>query len=270
MHRSHGARGVALGAFVVLASACGQASPAPTGPGGPASSTLVTPVATAAAPSPSATRTAAPAVTKRFTFGADAVIDTKLAGTNDLYINPGALIDVGGMLHLFPNSFSTWPGRMKIPHLTSADRGVTWNLDTKADVLDSETSKRFPMADPGIDISTGFVTDDGTWVLLFENVSSVDPWKIYRMTAASPQGPWTVDPKPVIDVGSGADFDAGGAQWPSVVRLGDRWAAYYAGISGPGRGKGQMGVAFSTDGVTWTKQPGPLLSATEAWELHSL
>jgi predicted GH43/DUF377 family glycosyl hydrolase len=209
-------------------------------------------------------------VTKRFTFGADAVIDTKLAGTNDLYINPGALIDVGGMLHLFPNSFSTWPGRMKIPHLTSADRGVTWKLDTKADVLDSETSKRFPMADPGIDISTGFLTDDGTWVLLFENVSSVDSWKIYRMTASSPQGPWVVDPKPVIDVGSGADFDAGGAQWPSVVRLGERWAAYYAGVSGPGRGKGQIGVAFSNDGVTWTKQPGPLLSATEAWELHSL
>jgi predicted GH43/DUF377 family glycosyl hydrolase len=226
-------------------------------------------VGAAASPGTGGGATTAPAVTKTFTFAPNAVVDAKLAGTTDLYINPGALIEVNGTLHLFANSFSVWPGRMKIPHLTSTDAGVTWTLDKKAAIIDS-SSGLFAMADPGIDVSTGFVTDDGTWVLLFENVSNTDPWKVYRMTASSPQGPWTVDPKPVIDVGAAGDFDAGGVQWPSVVRIGNRWAAYYAGVRGAGRGTGQIGVAFSDDGVTWTKQPGPVLSATEAWELKSL
>ncbi len=68
----------------------------------------------------------------------------------------------------------------------------------------------------------------------------------------------------------GAAFDATGAQWPSVVRIGDRWAAYYTGLSGPGRGNGRIGVAFSDDGVTWTKHPEPVLVPTEQWEQRSL
>ncbi|HEX3264484.1 MAG TPA: hypothetical protein VHR16_02340 [Candidatus Limnocylindrales bacterium] len=253
-------------ALALLLGACTTATPASAPPSAaPTTGAPTTGASGAAAGSP----TPAPAVTKTFTFAPDAVVDTKLASTEDLYINPGALIEVDGTLHMFPNSFSTWPGRMKIPHLTSSD-GVTWTLDTKAAVLDTDTSGLFPMADPGIDISTGFVTDAGTWTLLFENVSNTDPWKVYRMTATSPAGPWTVDPKPVLDVGAAGDFDATGVQWPSVVRIGNRWAAYYAGVRGAGRGTGQIGVAFSDDGVTWTKQPGSLLQATEAWELRSL
>jgi predicted GH43/DUF377 family glycosyl hydrolase len=197
------------------------------------------------------------------------VVDTALLGTDDLYVNPGAVIEVDGVLHMFPNSFSKWPGRMRVPHLTSTD-GIEWTLDTKARALDTDVEGFFPMADPGIDVSTGFVTDDGTWVLLFENVSTSSPWKTYRMTAPSPRGPWTVGETPIIDTGSGDDFDTTGVQWPSVVRIGDRWAAFYAGVSGPGRGTGKIGVAFSDDGITWTKHPEPVLVATESWELRSL
>jgi predicted GH43/DUF377 family glycosyl hydrolase len=267
-------RGTALAALAVLLSACGTATPPITAPPPASASNAATPGASRTAeesPAPGGPggSSASPAVAKRFVFEPNAVIDTKLATTNDLYINPGALVEADGTLHLFANSFSTWPGRMKIPHLTSSD-GVTWKLDTKADILDTQTSGLFPMADPGIDVSTGYVTADGTWTLLFETVSTVDPWKVYRMTARSPEGPWTVDPKPVIDVGAAGAFDATGVQWPSVVRVGDRWAAYYAGVSGTGRGTGKIGVAFSDDGVTWTRQAAPVLVATEAWELHSL
>jgi predicted GH43/DUF377 family glycosyl hydrolase len=269
------ATGAALTALAILLSACGTATPPTTAP--PASAAgAATPGASRAgdeslAPgSPSGgSASPAPAVTRKFVFGSNAVIDTTLATTKDLYINPGALVEVDGTLHLFANSFSTWPGRMKIPHLTSTD-GITWALDTRAAILDSQTSGLFPMADPGIDVSTGYVTDDGTWTLLFETVSTLDPWKVYRMTAASPEGPWAIDPKPVIDTGAAGAFDAAGVQWPSVVRIGNRWAAYYAGVSGPGRGTGKIGVAFSDDGVTWTKHTEPLLAATEPWELHSL
>jgi hypothetical protein len=255
-------RSITTAAIAVALLGCGPSAPASSAP-------TIAPPSTQTTIGPSPSPTPPPAVTKRFEIQPDSVVDTALLGTNDLYVNPGALIEVDGVLHMFPNSFSTWPGRMRILHLTSTD-GIGWTVDDRADALDTNDEGVFPMADPGIDVSTGFVTDDGTWVLLFQNVSNLRPWKIFRMTAPSPRGPWTVEPEPVIDVGAGTAFDATGVQWPWVVRIGDRWAAYYSGVSGPGRGTGKIGVAFSDDGETWTKHPEPVLVATESWELRSL
>jgi sucrose-6-phosphate hydrolase SacC (GH32 family) len=245
---------------------------------GPSAPVSITPTGTATAPSvgpsPSASASPAPAVSKRFEFQPDSVVDTALLGTNDSYVNPGALIEADGVLHLFPNSFSTWPGRMRIPHLTSTD-GIKWTLDPEAQALDTAIDGLFPMANPGIDVSTGWVTDDGTWVLLFENVAAATagapaPWRIYRMTAPSPQGPWAVEDQPLIDIGADGAFDDSGVSWPSAVRIGDRWAVFYAGLAEPRRGTGTIGVAFSEDGVTWTKHPDPVLVPTERWEFGSL
>jgi predicted GH43/DUF377 family glycosyl hydrolase len=242
-------------AFVV--GACGQAT-TPTA-GGPSA-------APTTGATPRVTPTPAPAVTQRFVFDKDVVVDTRLTATNDKYINPGALIEQDGVLHLFPNSFSAWPGQMRVPHLTSTD-GKAWALDTKAKLLDS---KDFPLANPGIDVSTGYVTDDGTWVLLYETVSTSSPWVIARATAPGPRGPWTLDAAPVLEPGATGAFDHGGVQWPSVVRIGDRWAMYYAGFDMPQSGTGSIGVAFSDDGTTWTKNATPVLVASERWEGRSL
>ncbi|HTK45639.1 MAG TPA: hypothetical protein VL749_09840 [Patescibacteria group bacterium] len=207
-----------------------------------------------------------PAVTQRFTFDKDAVVDTTLVGTKDLYINPGALLDVDGVLHMFPNSFSQWPGRMRIPHLTSTD-GTRWTLDKMASVLDS---KSFELANPGIDVSTGFVADDGTWVLIYETVSTSAPWVVARATAPSPDGPWSVEDTPILTAGASGAFDQGGIQWPSVVKVGARWAMYYAGFDMPAQGTGSIGVAFSDDGKTWTKNAAPVLVSSERWEGRSV
>jgi len=241
-----------------FAAGCGAAPPTPTAP---AAATQ-----TAATATPLPTATDRPAVTQRFEFGDDAVVDTALVGTNDKYINPGAVIEVNGVLHMFANSFSNWPDRIRVPHLTSED-GVTWTWDDEAELLDSADSGMFPMADPGIDVSTGYVADDGTWVLYFETAQRGSPWEVWRMTAPASQGPWTVDDAPALPVGAAGTFDAGGVQWPSIVRVGDRWAMYYTGIGTAGRGTGDIGVAFSEDGVTWAKESAPALVATEAWEV---
>jgi predicted GH43/DUF377 family glycosyl hydrolase len=222
------------------------------------------PTGTAAAATPLPTATDAPAVTQRFEFEDEAVVDSALAGTNDKYINPGAVIEREGVLHMFPNSFSDWPGRMRIPHLTSTD-GIDWALDEKAELIDTDDVDRFPMADPGIDVSTGYVADDGTWVLYFSTVS-VDPWTVWRMTAPTPRGPWTVGDAPVLAPGEAGAFDANGVTWPAIVRVGDRWAMYYGAVSKVrGRADG-IGVAFSDDGIAWTREPEPVLLPTEHWE----
>jgi predicted GH43/DUF377 family glycosyl hydrolase len=245
---------------ILLSSGCGQgAVPAASPAGGTAASS---PAAT-----PRITPTPAPAVTQRFTFARDAVVDTKLAGTTDLYINPGALIEADGLLHLFPNSFSAWPGRMRIPHLTSTDSGVTWTLDRKTVPIDS---KDFPLADPGMDVSTGFVTDDGKWVLIYETVSTSKAWVIARATAPSPTGPWTIEDKPILEPGRAGAFDNGGVQWPWVLRVGNRWAMYYAGFDSRENGNGSIGIAFSDDGRTWVKNDAPVMVASGKWEGRSL
>jgi predicted GH43/DUF377 family glycosyl hydrolase len=213
---------------------------------------------------PGATGSDAPAVTQRFEFEDDAVVDTALVGTDDKYINPGAVIEVDGVLHMFPNSFSNWPGRVRVPHLTSED-GSTWVLDEAAELLDTDGGL-FTMAEPGIDVSTGYLAEDGTWVLYFETVQTNEPWAIWRMTAPAPDGPWTIDGAPAIEPGEEGSFDVGGVQWPSIVRAGDRWAMYFTGLGAAGRGSGVIGVAFSDDGITWTKEDEPALTATETWE----
>jgi predicted GH43/DUF377 family glycosyl hydrolase len=210
--------------------------------------------------------TAGAGATVRFVFGPDPVVTPESVGLTSLYINPGAVIEVDGTLHMFPNLFSTWPGRVEVPHLTSTD-GVMWTTDTTASTLSSDA---FPMASPGIDVSTGFVTDDGTWVLIYETVSSSTPWLIGRASAPSPQGPWTIDPEPIVVPGASGSWDAGGVQWPSVVRTVEGWSMYFAGFDMPQGGTGAIGLATSTDGVTWVKRESPVLEASELWEGRSL
>jgi hypothetical protein len=245
---------------ILAAFVAGCAAPASTAH---PSTALPSTAASAATPTAEPVATAPPAVTQRVVFGEAAVVDTALAGTDDRYINPGAVIEADGVLHMFANSFSDWPGRMRVPHLTSED-GVDWVLDEDAEVLDTD-GDLFPMADPGIDVSTGYIADDGTWVLYLETVST-SPWEVWRMTAPAPRGPWTVDPAPVLQPGATGTFDANGITWPSVVRAGERWAMYYAAVSRPQGRADSIGVAFSDDGVSWTKEPDPVLVPGERWE----
>ncbi len=198
-----------------------------------------------------------------FAFDGDAPIVTpQVAGLDELYINPGAVIDDGTTLHMFANVFSQWPGHMDVPHLTSTD-GVSWALDPVGPVL---TSDDIPFADPGMDVSTGFLADDGTWVLLFETVSVGKPWSIGRATAVDPAGPWTVDPEPILEAGAEGAFDAGGVAWPSVVRLGDGYALYYTAVDRPRGGTGVIAMATSPNGTVWTKRDAPVLVADQDWE----
>ena len=202
-----------------------------------------------------------PSITFAFDGDTPTVTPTS-AGLNELYINPGAVIDDGTTLHMFANVFSQWPGHMDVAHLTSTD-GVSWVLDPAGPVLSSED---VPFADPGMDVSTGFLADDGTWVLLFETVSISEPWSIGRATATDPGGPWAVDPEPILEAGAAGAFDAGGVAWPSVVRLGGGYALYYTASDRPRGGTGVIAMATSPDGTEWSKRDAPILKADQDWE----
>jgi predicted GH43/DUF377 family glycosyl hydrolase len=238
---------------VLAACAAGQASPSATA---------------SAATSPTAVQSPAgqPAsVTFTWPDGDQPAVTRTLTGIDRQYVNPGAVIDDGGQLHMFANVFTAWPGPVDVPHLVSSD-GVTWTLASQTPVL---TSDDVEFAAPGADVSSGFVAADGTWVLIIESVSATAPWVVGRATATDPAGPWTVDPVPVLQPGAAGSWDAGGIDWPSVVHTADGYLMFYAGFDSPG-GHGAIGLATSPDGVTWTKHDGPVLTPVAAWELSSL
>lgn len=241
----------------LLLTGCGSGQPT-------ASASL--PVA-AASQEPSMTQSAEPmAPATRFTFASDQpTVSREMTGIAEAYINPGAVIEADGVLHMFANVFTAWPGRVQVPHLTSTD-GRAWTLDPADPVL---TSDEIPFDAAGADVSTGFLADDGTWVLIFETVSSIHPWVLGRATAPAPEGPWTIDPDPILEPGPEGSIDAGGLHWPSVVRTDEGYALYYAAFDAP-NGDAAIAMATSADGVTWTKRDEPVLTGELRWEADRL
>jgi hypothetical protein len=248
-------RPIALLVLLVLVAAC--SSPAVSVP--PSS-----PASSAASPSASDSASASPgAAAVEFTWpdGEEPAVSRELAGLGQSYINPGAVIDDDGTLHMYANVFTAWPGRVQIAHLTSTD-GATWEAAADEAVM---TSDDVPFADPGHDVSAGFVTDDGTWVLVLMSVNTGAPWEIGLATGPGPDGPWTVQPEPVLTAGEEGSIDAAGLEWPSVVPTDDGWAMYYTARA-ERVGGGVIAMATSADGLTWTKVADPVLTAEAEWE----
>ena len=258
-HPRQGPRFVA--ALALLVAACSGLSPLASGEGA-SPSPSENPIDESAVPSVSPS---VPPASVSFAFGADPVITRALAGSDALYVNPGAVIEDTATLHMYPNLFSTWPGHIDVPHLVSMD-GEVWTLASAAAAL---TSDEVPFAASGADVSTGFIAPDGTWVLVFETIDISRPWVLGRATAPGPDGPWTVDPEPILAPGPAGSWDAGGVSWPSVVMTDAGLAMYYAGIDRP-RGKSAIGLATSADGRTWTKHDGPVFETKPKWELGKL
>ena len=234
--------------IAILLAACGGATPS------------VRPSAQASADASAEPSAQAPVTT--FTFASEEpAVSRAQTRLDESFINPGAVIEHDGTFHMFANLFTAFPGTSQIPHLTSED-GVTWSLAQRQPVFSSEDIE---FAQNGAHVSAGFVTDDGTWVLIFETLSSLNPWLLGRATAPAPEGPWTVDPEPILEPGPEGSVDAGGLSWPTVAPLDDGFVLYYTAKADP-QGDGVIAMATSEDGATWTKAAEPVLTAEVAWE----
>ncbi len=243
-------------ALSLILAACGGSAPSRSA--GPAASAPTSAVpSTEGSPRPPATS---------FSFaGAEPVISRELTRIDEAFINPGAVLEHEGQFHMFANLFTSFPGVSQVPHLTSAD-GLTWTLAQPEPVL---TTQGIDIAPTGAHVSTGFVTDDGTWVLIFESLTSLEPWRLGRATAPAPEGPWTVDADPILEPGDEGSIDAGGLSWPTVVETDDGYAMYYTAKREP-TGPGVIAMATSPDGASWTKAEEPVLVAEAEWEDGSL
>jgi predicted GH43/DUF377 family glycosyl hydrolase len=180
------------------------------------------------------------------------------------FVNPGLVVENGGRLHMLTNSFTRYPGASFVSHITSPD-GIEWRPGTEGPVLRSsqvpDSHETFTTAF----VTTGFRAEDGSWVAFgytFEGPST-DGF-IWRATAPRLDGPWHVDPRPALRPGPEGAWDSVRVAEPSLVRADDGFLLFYTGFDDDEIGR--IGVATSTDGVTWTRRDGPVFEGAQEWD----
>jgi hypothetical protein len=74
------------------------------------------------------------------------VVTRELTGIDERYINPGAVIEAEGVLHMYANLFTAWPGRVTVVHLRSTD-GTAWELAQPDPILTRDDAVRHHRVD---------------------------------------------------------------------------------------------------------------------------
>jgi hypothetical protein len=179
---------------------------------------------------------------------------TDLGGTSYAVL-PGAVTIVDGTYQAFLVGFGNVQGDHGGRHATSPD-GTAWTLDDRDPLLDLELE----LTDPGPIPSSVLRLADGTWAMYLWGVPGPGryDWRIWRATAPAAEGPWTVDPEAVLSADPGA-WDSAGVTFGSVVETDDGFLMAYDGASLLDSNSASIGLATSTDGVTWVKRSEPII-----------
>lgn len=152
-----------------------------------------------------------------------------------------------GVFHMFYIGSSTPIGDTSIGYATSSD-GLHFRPHESNPVL--RGNSEYPsLAAPEV------LFDGGQWVMYVNGADTGVPIgeDILRATAPDPAGPWTLSTEPVIEGGGLRPWDR--KMQPATVQLDDEgYSMYYFATGSPGF---QMGLAHSTDGISWTRYNDP-------------
>lgn len=98
------------------------------------------------------------------------------------------------------------------------------------------------------------IKDGATYKMWYSGKGSDGRWRIGYATSADGVS-WTRgnSGNPVLDRGNIAKFDGGGVAHPSVIKDGQTFRMWYAGVI-EATGYWQIGYATSADGTSWTRQ----------------
>jgi hypothetical protein len=122
-------------------------------------------------------------------------------------------------------------------------------------------------------IATSLVeTADGSWLAFGWGSPAGEPdtSSIWGATSFDLAGPWEAISDQVLEPGPAGSWDDGGVNSPSVIRTEDGYMMLYDGWSAePGD---QVGLATSSDGLTWTREPEPVMApgADGAFDARSI
>jgi len=146
-----------------------------------------------------------------------------------------------------------------IGYATSPD-GLSWTKHPSNPVLKGDGT-----GFDALSVSAGTVLVEGdTWILYYNarSVFGVGPGpSIGRATAPEPSGPWTRSEEPVLMTGSPGEWDSGFVSPDSVIATDEGYIMYYSGGANFDLGAFMIGMATSSDGMTWTKHDDPNTTA---------
>ena len=173
------------------------------------------------------------------------------------YTDPGAVIYHDGKFHMFRNGFNGWPASVQIGYETSED-GLTWTELSHDPVM---MTKDVPYAKVAALASDVVVQDDGTWVMYFYTWNTLSGTSadgaIGRATAKEPTAPGHRIPNPFSIPAARAVGMILRVSSPRVVKTDKGYNMYYSGSQKSNGLHTRIGMATSTDGITWTKYDDP-------------
>jgi hypothetical protein len=174
------------------------------------------------------------------------------------YILPAALTWDDGTYHLWGVAFDEEIAAPPRPVYASSSDGMVWTIadgDPLADI-----SAAIDFSPPGPLPGSVIREPSGGWVMYLTAIlaPATRGSDLYHATAPAPQGPWTVNPEPTLSRDAGG-WDGAGLDFPSVAHTDDGWFMTYSGSSLAEPNQVSVGVATSPDGITWTKEPEPVI-----------
>lgn len=126
-----------------------------------------------------------------------------------------------------------------------------------------------PPSEPQLDnIYAPTILRDGNIYHLWYTDPSSDPW-CFRYATSKDGKTWEPHPDPVMVVDQ--EWEKGRLFYPTVLKLGDRFAMWYGSYWSARPNTTALGFATSRDGIAWRKNPNnPVFRPDEshAWESH--
>jgi len=146
-----------------------------------------------------------------------------------------------------------------IGYATSPD-GYSWTKNPSNPIFEADGSgfDAFLVAE-GI-----IIIEDSLWILYYNARSGGGPGpgpSIGRATSTSPDGPWDRLNDPILTTGSSGEWDAAFITPNAILPVDSGYIMYYSGGTGfpfPPSDHAMVGLAFSSDGINWTKYDDPL------------
>lgn len=138
-----------------------------------------------------------------------------------------------------------------------SDNGIDWTEAACNPILTGD-GEGFD----AISVSTPIVQVTGdTWQMYYTGIMQPvfppDGLQGGYASAPEPCGPWTRLETPVLTNGGPGSWDSDAASPDAIVQTDDGYVMYYTGSSNFLLGPAQIGVASSSDGITWTKYDDP-------------
>lgn len=188
-----------------------------------------------------------------------------LGGTDDWdYISyPGTVLLVDGTYHLFymgQTEGAPHISGFQIGHATSPD-GTVWTKDSMNPVVAWGVAGEWDSENAGAPA----VIHTGTEFRMWYCGGAGEVWGVGYAT--SPDGTtWTKYPgNPIMAPGPAGSFDDG-ILWPGTVLYdGETYRMWYTGIRDVSEVVWTIGYAESDDGLSWTRNPEPVVGPYAAW-----